>query len=84
MSNERKDSWVPPSAEKLGRIAKLAQRIGKTVRVPTGLGSIEISLEVIDHRRDYGRDRWLVRPTDGSDGEAWVELPEPGEATARK
>lgn len=46
--------------------------IGKTMIISVAEGKLRINVEVIDFKNSYGKDRWLVRPLEGS-GEIWVE-----------
>lgn len=49
---------------------KLA-RIGTTAELQTSWG-FTVTVEILDYKRSYGRDRWLVTPLKGQ-GQAWVE-----------
>lgn len=50
--------------------AKQAAVIGKRGYIK--LGGLEVSIEVLDYKNSYGKDRWLVTPLSGA-GEIWVE-----------
>jgi len=49
---------------------KLA-KIGKTAELRTQWGFV-VEVRILDYKRSYGRDRWLVEPVSGY-GNAWVE-----------
>ena len=36
------------------------------------VGGLQINVKIIDFKKAYGNDRWLVTPVSGS-GEAWTE-----------
>jgi hypothetical protein len=36
------------------------------------LDSLLIDVKILEHKRSYGRDRWLVTPVAGT-GEKWIE-----------
>lgn len=35
-------------------------------------GGFKVEVEIVDYKKSYGRDRWLVKPIAGS-GEVWTE-----------
>lgn len=35
-------------------------------------GKLMVDVKILDYKRSYGRDRWLVTPIAGS-GQVWVE-----------
>lgn len=35
-------------------------------------GKLMVDVKILDYKRSYGRDRWLVTPVSGS-GQVWVE-----------
>lgn len=36
------------------------------------VGGLVVTVKILDYKRSYGRDRWLVTPVSGS-GQVWVE-----------
>lgn len=47
-------------------------RVGKPALLSVDVEGIRILVTVLDHKRAYGRDRYLVSPFSG-DGDGWVE-----------
>lgn len=36
------------------------------------VGGLVVTVKIVDYKRSYGRDRWLVTPISGS-GQVWIE-----------
>lgn len=49
---------------------EIANYIGKQGWIE--FGKLMVDVEILDYKRSYGRDRWLVTPVSGS-GQVWVE-----------
>lgn len=47
------------------------EQIGKEAIIKTENG-LSIIVIILDYKSSYGRDRWLVKPKEGS-GETWVQ-----------
>lgn len=53
-----------------GVVSKVEEMVGKKAKIRSG--ALLFNVRVLDYKRSYGKDRWLVEPTDGT-GQMWVE-----------
>jgi hypothetical protein len=58
------------------------EQIGKEAVIKTENG-LSIIVIILDYKSSYGRDRWLVKPKEGS-GETWVQNLEVVEKSEKK
>jgi hypothetical protein len=58
------------------------EQIGKEAIIKTENG-LSIIVIILDYKSSYGRDRWLVKPKEGS-GETWVQNLEVVEKSEKK
>ena len=53
-----------------GVVAKVDSMVGKQAHVR--LGGMLVKVKVLDYKKSYGKDRWLVEPVAGQ-GKVWVQ-----------